>query len=127
MSVLGGFVVVTLSFNDKMDLVNFECYLMTRDSQKLPHKDGNVEEADLKQYNQSATHIDPWVGTGGGMMLTQVAFLQFLPSSQYGLCFGYCFSGLLPLRSHIEQVTFLGSFLGVPSLLDNTRNRPEPS
>ncbi len=35
------------------------------------------------------------------------ASLQFLPMGQYGLCFGYCFSGPLPLRSHKEQVTFL--------------------
>ncbi len=54
-------------------------------------------------------------------------FLQFLPSGQYGLCFGYCFSGPLPLRSHIEQITFSRPFLGVPSLLDYTGNRPEPS
>ncbi len=50
-------------------------------------------------------------------LITHIAFLQFLPSGQYGLCFGYCFSGPLPLRSHKEQVTFLGPFLGVPSLL----------
>ena len=31
-------VVVTLSFNAKMDLANFECNLMTRDSQKWPCK-----------------------------------------------------------------------------------------
>ncbi len=41
--------------------------------------------------------------------------------------FGYCFSGPLPLRSHKEQVTFSRPFLGVPSLLDYTRNRPDPS
>ncbi len=46
-------------------------------------------------------------------MLTHVAFLQFLPSGQYGLCFGYCFSGPIPLRSNKEQVTFSGPFLGV--------------
>ncbi len=65
----------------------------------------------------------------GHYMLTLVASLQFLPSGQYWLCFGYCFSGSLPLRSYKEQVTFSGPFLGVPipSLLDYTRNRPEPS
>ena len=31
-------VVVTLSFNAKMDLANFECNLKTRDSQKWPRK-----------------------------------------------------------------------------------------
>ncbi len=34
---------------------------------------------------------------------THVASLQFLPSGQYGLCFGYCFSGPLPLRSHYNS------------------------
>ncbi len=59
--------------------------------------------------------------------LTHIAFLQFLPTGQYGLCFGYCFSGPLPLRSHKEQVTFSGPFLGVPSHLDYTRNWPDSS
>ena len=58
---------------------------------------------------------------------THLASLQFLPTGQYGLSFGYCFSGPLPLHSHKEQVTFSGPFLGVPSHLDYTRNRPEPS
>ena len=31
-------VVVTLSFNDKMYMANFECNLKTRDSQKWPRK-----------------------------------------------------------------------------------------
>ena len=29
-----------------------------------------------------------------------------LPTGQYGLCFGYCFSGLLPLRSHLNSPPF---------------------
>ncbi len=33
-------------------------------------------------------------------------FLQFLPLGQYGLCFGYFFSGLLPLRSHFNSPPF---------------------
>ncbi len=41
----------------------------------------------------------------------QVAFTQFLPSGQYGLCFGYCFSGPLPLCSHHGQVTLRGACL----------------
>ncbi len=40
---------------------------------------------------------------------THVAFPQFLPSGQYGLCFCYCFSGPLPLRSHHGQVTLWGA------------------
>ena len=32
-------------------------------------------------------------------MLTHVASLQFLPTGQYGLCFGYCFSGPFPQRT----------------------------
>ncbi len=49
---------------------------------------------------------------------THVAFLQFLPSGQYGLCFGYCFSGPLHLRSHYNRLPFVefpqrrGSLLG---------------
>ncbi len=35
----------------------------------------------------------------GSDKLAHVAFLQFLPLGQYGLCYGYCFSGPLPLRS----------------------------
>ncbi len=31
---------------------------------------------------------------------------RFLPSGQYGLCFGYCFTGQLSLRSHNGEVTF---------------------
>ncbi len=38
--------------------------------------------------------------------LTHVASLQFLPSGQYGLCFGYCFSSPPPLRFHNGEVTF---------------------
>ena len=34
---------------------------------------------------------------------------QFLPTGQYGLCFGYSVSGPLPLRSHKRQVTFYGA------------------
>ncbi len=31
-----------------------------------------------------------------------IGFLQFLPTGLHGLCFGYCFSGPLPLRSLIN-------------------------
>ncbi len=41
-------------------------------------------------------------------MLTHVAYLQFLPSDQYGLCFGYCF-----FFSRFPQRT--GHFLGAIS------------
>ena len=41
---------------------------------------------------------------------------QLLPTGQYGLCFGYLVSGLIPLCYHKGQVTFSGPFLGVPSL-----------
>ncbi len=54
--------------------------------------------------------------------LTHVASIQFLPAGQYGLCFGYCFPGPLPLRSHKGQVTLLEPFPGVPSHLDYTQN-----
>ncbi len=53
--------------------------------------------------------------------LTHVPSFQFQPSGQYGLCFGYCFSGPLPLCSNKGQVTFLEPFLGVPSHLDYTQ------
>ena len=55
-------MVVTLSFNAKMDVANFECNLKTRDSHgliKVTYLCGNVEGADLKESNQSTTHIDP--------------------------------------------------------------------
>ncbi len=51
-------VVVTLSFNAKMDLANFECNLKTRAPRNVTWLCGNVEGADLKQDNQSTTHID---------------------------------------------------------------------
>ncbi len=35
-----------------------------------------------------------------------LGFLQFLPSGQHGLCFGYLFSGPFPLRSHIGSPPF---------------------
>ncbi len=35
-----------------------------------------------------------------------IGFLQFLPTGQHGLCFGYLFSGPLPLRSHIDSSSF---------------------
>ncbi len=41
--------------------------------------------------------------------LTHVASLQFLPLGQYGLCFGYCFSGLLTLHSHKGRGYLLGA------------------
>ncbi len=41
--------------------------------------------------------------------LTHVGSPQFLPSGQYGLCFGYCFSGPLPPCSHHGQVTLRGA------------------
>ncbi len=57
--------------------------------------------------------------------LTHVASLQFPPSGQYGLCFGYCFSRPVPLRSHKGQITFLEPFPGVPSNLDYTQKLAE--
>ncbi len=35
-----------------------------------------------------------------------IGFLQFLPMGQHGLCFGYLFSGPLPLRSLIDGPPF---------------------
>ncbi len=35
-------------------------------------------------------------------LLHKFGFLQFLPTGLHGLCFGYCFSGPLPLRSLIN-------------------------
>ncbi len=35
-----------------------------------------------------------------------IGFLQFLPTGRHGLCFGYLFSGLLPLRSLIDSPPF---------------------
>ncbi len=57
--------------------------------------------------------------------LTHEASLHFLLSGQYGLCFGYCFSDPLPLRSHKGQVTFLEPFPGVPTHLDYTQKLAE--
>ena len=40
--------------------------------------------------------------------------LHFPPSGQYGLCFGYCFSGPLPLCSHFNRLPFVESVTGSP-------------
>ncbi len=37
-----------------------------------------------------------------GPKVSTIGFLQFLPTCLHGLCFGYCFSGPLPLRSLIN-------------------------
>ncbi len=52
----------------------------------------------LSQLKQVNTHGSP----------------QFPPSDQYGLCFGYCFSGPLPLRSHYNRLPFVESVSGSP-------------
>ncbi len=53
-------VVVTLSFNAKKDLANFECNLKTRDSQKWPRK-GDLSFWE-RRGSQSTTHIDQELG-----------------------------------------------------------------
>ncbi len=50
-------------------------------------------------------YSETWFDHSNLNKLTHVASLQFLPSGQYGLCFGYCFSGPLPLCSHNRQIT----------------------
>ncbi len=62
--------MVTLSFNAKMVLANFECNLNDQGLPEMaprrwPVLCGNVEGADLKKNSQSITRIDPKVGTGG--------------------------------------------------------------
>ncbi len=52
----------------------------------------------------------------GDIKISVILWCRPLPTGQYGLCFGYCFSGPLPPRSHIGQSTFRGLFPGVPSL-----------
>ncbi len=47
---------------------------------------------------------------GRAAKINTIGFLRFLPLGQHGLCFGYCFSGPLPLRS-----TLRGPTPGVPS------------
>ncbi len=64
-----------------------ECNLKTRDSQKWPRKRwplfcGNVEWADLKQNNQSITHIDPASSVSGkGPSLRLNGFSSILAKS----------------------------------------------
>ncbi len=63
-------VVATLASMLRWFWPNLECNLKSRDSQIWPLKRwpaycGNVEGVGLKQNNQSTTHIDPHVGTGG--------------------------------------------------------------
>ncbi len=48
----------------------------------------------------------PWKWPDYVGKLTHVAFLQFLPSGQYGLCFGYCFSGPFPLRTFSQRTGY---------------------
>ncbi len=44
-----------------------------------------------------------------------------LPTGQHGLCFGYCFSGQLPLRSHFNSPPFGVSFRESLVLIDYTQ------
>ncbi len=57
--------------------------------------------------NSRCRYINAWFAHLN--KLRHVAFPQFLPTGQYGLCFGYCFSGPLPLRSHHGRVTLRGA------------------
>ncbi len=50
-----------------------------------------------------------------------LGFLQFLPTNQYGLCFGYFFLGLLPLRSHFNSPAFGVCFRESLVLIDYTQ------
>ncbi len=84
----------------------------------------NVHRVWLKHqrsFNRKLGPLSDTLQAGARLKLTHIASLQFLPSGQHGLRFGYCFSGPLPLHSHKGQVTFLGPFLGVPNHLDYTR------
>ena len=51
----------------------------------------------------------------------QPSFPPVLPLGQYGLWFGFWFSGPLRLHSHYGQVTFREHFPGVPSCLGYTQ------
>ena len=65
-----------------------------------------------------------------GSDLTHVASLQFLPSGQYGLCFGYFFSGPHPLCSHTLHKDTLPSwslFRESVIIYIILRNWPKPS
>ena len=43
-----------------------------------------------------------WTNHRHCYIVNTIGFLQFLPSGQHGLCFGFCFSGPLSLRSLIN-------------------------
>ena len=51
----------------------------------------------------------------------QVASSNSLPTGRYGLCFGYCFSGLFPLRSHFNSPPFMVCFRESLVLIDYTQ------
>ncbi len=46
--------------------------------------------------------LAPKVTWSGLDQVNAISFLQFLPTGLHGLCFGYCFSGPLPLRSLVN-------------------------
>ncbi len=48
-------------------------------------------------------------------IVNTIGFLHFLPTGQHGLCFGFCFSGPLPLRSIIVVPPFGGQLREFPS------------
>ena len=76
----------------------------------------NVSLTLCQTHCKQVPPFQKWLDNVGKFMLTHIASLKLLPKGQYGsICFGYCFSGPLLLRSQKEQVTFLGPFLGVPS------------
>ncbi len=57
-----------------------------------------IERVDLCQTH--CKQVPDFSRAPGSDKLIHIASPKFLPSGQYGLCFGYCFSGPLPLRAH---------------------------
>ncbi len=90
-----------------MDYVDCKCSLVLSSfNRKLgpdfsrPSGNDLITLASFRQSQMPLHFLEVKAGSG----LTHVDFLQFLSSGQYGLCFGYCFLGPLPLRSHKGQV-----------------------
>ena len=83
-----------------MDLCQTHCNQVPDFSRPPGSGQGHVGKIDQSQAIKS--------------IVNTIGFLQFLPMGQHGLCFGFCFSGPLPLRSLIIGPPF-GPTPGVPS------------
>ena len=115
---------------DCMGLCQTHCRQMPYFSRAPGGGQGHMVKSQYNWLPSVPTYGSTWVVTWShGQVLANHSHRS---SSSYlrvnmGCAFAIVFSGPLPLCFYKEQVTFSAPFIGVPSLLDYTQNRPEPS